>query len=198
MKTFLDIENKTFHFSNCDTCEARCCDGRKGSVFAQIILEDFEEVYKNFPILFIFGDLGYLKPVILISDGTGFCPYIQDHKCTIYEQRPSICRAYPLSPNVDDKIYIDDSCPAVSDVSSAESSMIVKEGKITENFFYKSLEAYQEKYIQTHFELDTINDKKDFEMIKIINNIKFYKYIGSKSNTYIKYHQNSLINNPII
>ena len=192
MKTFLDIENKSYNFSNCNDCPARCCDGREGTVFAQIILEDFELVYKNFPILFTFGDLGYLKAVILFSNGKGFCPYIKDHKCTIYDQRPSICRVYPLSPNVDDKIYLDDSCPAIVDVDNHDSIPIVKDGKVTEQFFYKTLQSYQDKYIETHIELEKINEKKHFEIYQTINNINFYKYVGDVLTPYISFHHKSL------
>lgn len=195
MKNFLDINNKSFHFSNCNSCEARCCDGRKGSLFAQIILDDFELVHKNFPILFIFGELGYLKPVILLSNGKDFCPYIKENRCTIYDQRPSICRLYPLSPNVDAKIYIDDSCPAVTIEPENGSTPIVKEGEVTKDFYYKSLESYQDKYIETHFEFEKINAKEDFEIVTHINNITFYKYIGDTRTPYIKYHQISLNNN---
>lgn len=195
MKTFLDISNKTFSFSDCNDCKARCCDGREGTVFAQLILEDFEIVAKNFPILFTFGEMGYLKAVVLFSDGTGFCPYIKDHKCTIYDERPSICRVYPLSPNVDNKIYIDDSCPAI-EITNA--SKIVDNGMVTQQFHYKTLEDYQDKYIETHHELEKINDINNFESVIKINNITFYKYIGNQRNKYINYHISSLIHNKIL
>ena len=195
MKTFLDTENKSFTFSSCEGCPSRCCDGREGTVFSQLLLEDFEVVSKNFPILFTFGDLGYLKAVILFSDGKSFCPYIKDHKCTIYDERPSICRVYPLSPNIDNKIYIDDSCPAIN---INEGNVIVNEGKVTKDFAYSTLEDYQEKYIQTHLELEKINDIKNFESVIKINNMIFYKYIGNVTNNYINHHISSLINNYII
>jgi Fe-S-cluster containining protein len=191
LKTFLDTENKSFAFSSCEGCPARCCDGREGTVFSQLILDDFEAVSKNFPILFTFGDLGYLKAVILFSDGKSFCPYIKDHKCTIYDERPSICRVYPLSPNVDDKVYIDDSCPAVS-VNNGEK--IVDTGEVTKNFSYPTLNNYQDKYLETHLELEKINDIKDFEIVANINNIAFYKYIGNIHSKYISHHISSLDN----
>lgn len=189
MKTFLDTTEKSFTFSSCDGCPSKCCDGNEGTIFAQILLEDFEVVYKNFPILFTFGELGYLKAVILFSDGKSFCPYIKNHQCTIYKERPSICRVYPLSPNVDNKIYIDDSCPAVN---SEKGEQIVKNGKITEPFFYDTLSDYQNKYIQTHLELEKINSKNDFIEVKKINNISFFKYIGKEKKQYLEYHSSSL------
>jgi len=195
MKTFLEITDKTFNFTNCENCQARCCDGREGTVFAQLILEDFEIVSKNFPILFTFGDMGYLKAVVLFTNGTGFCPYVKDNKCSIYEQRPSICRVYPLSPNIDNKVYIDDSCPAVSLV---DGEKIIDNGNVVKDFMYPTLENYQDKYIQTHLELEKINDIKEFESVISINNITFYKYIGKNRNKYINYHISSLINKNII
>ena len=195
MKTFLDTTDKSFSFSSCEGCPARCCDGREGTVFSQLILEDFEIVSKNFPILFTFGEMGYLKAVILFSDGTSFCPYIKDHKCTIYDERPSICRVYPLSPNIDNKIYIDDSCPAVE---NNNYNKIIDFGKITKPFEYPTLTSYQDKYIETHLQLEQINDKNNFEQVISVNNITFYKYIGTERNQYINYHIDSLINNFII
>ena len=195
MKTFLDTTNKSFTFSSCEGCPAKCCDGREGTIFSQLTLEDFEVVSKNFPILFTFGDLGYLKAVILFSDGKSFCPYIQDHKCTIYEERPSICRVYPLSPSIDNKIYIDDNCPAIN---QNVGKQIVENGIVTSNFTYPTLNNYQDKYIETHFELEKINDINDFTSVISINNITFYKYTGQVKNKYINYHISSLKNNSII
>ncbi len=191
MKTFLDTTDKSFTFSSCDGCPSKCCDGNEGTIFAQILLEDFEMVYKNFPILFTFGELGYLKAVILFSDGKSFCPYIKNHQCTIYEQRPSICRVYPLSPNIDNNIYIDDSCPAVN---SEKGQQIVKDGDIKEPFFHSNLSDYQNKYIQTHLELEKVNIKNDFIEVKKINNISFFKYIGNIKNKYLEYHNDSMKN----
>ena len=96
MKTFLDTTDKSFTFSSCNGCPSRCCDGKEGTIFSQLILDDFEVVSKNFPILFTFGEMGYLKANVFFSDGENFCPYIINHQCSIYDQRPSICRAYPL------------------------------------------------------------------------------------------------------
>jgi len=194
LKTFLDTTDKSFSFSSCEGCPAKCCDGREGTIFSQLILEDFEMVSKNFPILFTFGEMGYLKAVVLFSDGTSFCPYIKDHKCTIYDERPSICRVYPLSPNIDDKVYIDDSCPAVE---NNNNNKIIDSGEVTSPYKYKTLNSYQDKYIQTHLELEKINDINNFESVININNITFYKYIGRQSSKYIKYHISSLKNNPL-
>jgi len=191
MKQFIDTKNNTYTFSSCEICPAKCCDGRQGTVFAQIILEDFKTVYKNFPILFLFGELGYLKPIVLLTNGVGFCKYLKDFKCSIYEQRPSICRAYPLSPNVDDNIYIDEVCPAVNDKQNS-SQTIISNSQISPAFDYKTLHNYQDKYIETHYEMENFNNKDDFSIVAIINGIEFYKCNKLYENEFMKMHQDSL------
>lgn len=192
MKQFIPIKNNSFSFSNCEQCEARCCDGRKGSTFSQIILDDFKKIYTNFPILFTFGDLGYLKPVVILSNGVNFCKYINNHKCTIYEQRPEVCRIYPLSINIDEKIYIDITCPAINS-EEKNSSPIISQGQINKHFYNKTFENYQNKYIDTHNEFEKFNKKEDFSLAIKLNNIVFYKYNKESNNQYMKMHLQSLI-----
>ena len=178
------------NFSSCDNCQARCCDGKEGSVYAQIILSDFEKTYKYFPILFLFGELGYLKPVILLSDGKNHCPYIENYKCIIYENRPTICKVYPLSANLDNLVYFDNLCPAITDIGMP----MVENNQINKNFHSEILDDYQDKYIKTHEMFAPFNKKEDFEEVTIINNEKFYKYIGKQKNHYLELHLKSLIN----
>lgn len=177
-------------FTSCDTCDARCCDGKQGSIYAQIILDDFEKIYKNFSILFTFGELGYLKPVVLLSNGKDHCIYIKDFKCTIYDERPSICKLYPLSANLDNHIYFDMNCPAISDFGVP----LVENNHVMPAFNSNILEDYQNSYILTHQEFVPFNKEENFELVTIINNESFYKYIGSSNNTYMRMHQNSLSN----
>ncbi len=160
MKRFIDTTKQTFTFSSCEGCPARCCDGREGSIFSELILEDFEQVSKNFPIVFTFGELGYLKANVLLSNGKDFCPYIVDYKCTIYDERPSVCRIYPLSQNIDNKVYIDDLCPALS---SDIGIKIVDNGNLSKNFTHPKLDNYQDKFIETHSHLEQFDDKCNFE-----------------------------------
>jgi len=192
MKQFIETSNKIYNFSSCEICQANCCNGQKGTLFAQIILEDFKEVYENFPIVFIFGELGYIKPVVLLTNGNSFCKYLKEYKCTIYEKRPSICRVYPLSANIDNKIYIDELCPAV-DESFDENNYIVKDNAIHKNFDYKTLHEYQDKYIETFHELDQFNKKEDFSLAIQINGIQFFKFKKDVDNKYMQMHQKSLI-----
>ena len=153
MKTFIPTTNRTFRFSSCQECEANCCNGKHGTLFAQIILNDFEKIYKYFPILFLKGELGYLKPVVVLTNGKEHCRYEKDFRCTIYENRPSICQVYPLSVNIDDNYYIDFNCPAIKD----KGEVIVKDKEVNKSFYNEILDDYKEKYIQTHFEFDNFN-----------------------------------------
>jgi Fe-S-cluster containining protein len=190
LKTFLDIKNNSFFFSSCNNCPSKCCDGKEGTIYSQLILDDFELVSRNFPILFTFGELGYLKANILFTNGVDFCPYIKDYQCEIYDERPSICRVYPLSPHLDNNIYIDDSCPAINKNFGIK---IVENGEVINLDNYPTLIDYQKKFIDTHLYLEQFNDKKDFKKVLTIKDIDFYSYIGvNKTDKYIKLHLSSL------
>jgi len=191
MKTFIDTTDKSFTFSSCEGCSARCCDGREGSVYSELLLEEFERVSKNFPILFTFGELGFLKANVLLSNGKDFCPYIVEHKCTIYNDRPQVCRNYPLSPHLDNHIYIDDSCPAITSENGID---IVKEGIVEIPFYNDSLENYQDKFINTYNHLKEFNVASDFQKVVTINGIEFFKFIGRSEDKFIKLHIQSMSN----
>lgn len=195
MKTFIETTDKTFAFSSCDACPARCCDGREGSIFSQLLLSDFRQVAKNFPILFTFGEMGYLKANVLLSDGNNFCPYIVENKCTIYDERPAVCRNYPLSANINNKIYIDDSCPAVfSNLDEQVGIKIVDDDRITKEFNSESLINYQDKFLDTHLHLAQFNDKINFEKVVTIKNMEFYQFVGTTEDKYMQIHIDSMKN----
>lgn len=192
MKQFIQTENKTYSFSSCETCPAKCCNGKEGTTFSQIILEDFNMIHKKFPILFIFGELGYIKPVVLLTNGKEHCKYLKDFRCSVYEQRPSVCRVYPLSANIDNNIYIDELCPAVNDKDN-KSKTIIKENFISSSFDYNILHDYQDKYIDTHYELEQFNKKENFSLAITINGMSFFKCDINFENQYMQMHQKSLI-----
>ncbi|RBQ32393.1 zinc/iron-chelating domain-containing protein [Arcobacter sp. FW59] len=181
MKDFIPISNQNFTFGDCKNCQAQCCSALYGSIYSQILKEEFETVYKNFPILFIFGSLDFIKPVILLSNGFDFCPHLKDFRCTIYENRPKVCKTYPLSPNLDNQVYIDSSCPELN------------KGTNKLNFEDEVFKNYQEKYIQTHFEFENLK-RKDFELVCTIRNENFYKYMGDENSSYLNFHKLSLEN----
>ncbi len=181
MKNFVRLENRNIKFGDCKNCSAHCCSGIFGSIFSQILKEEFEYVYENFPILFIFGSLDFVKPVILLSNGFDFCPHLKDFKCTIYQNRPKVCKTYPLSPNIDNFIYIDNSCP---ELNKADNIL---------NFEDDIFEDYQTKYINTHFEFEKFK-KEDFKEVLSIKEIIFYKFIGKEKSKYLDFHKLSLKN----
>lgn len=187
MKNFIQIKKLSFSFSSCETCEAKCCSGLYGSNFSQLLLEDFQKVYKNFPILFTFGDLGYLKANVILSKEYEYCKYIKDNKCQIYENRPSVCRTYPLSPNIDNEIYIDTSCPAL--ISGDD---FVKNGSINKKIDNSPFINYQDKFIDTHFYLEKFNIKEDFEIALNIKGMNFYKYTKTSNDKYMLFHKESI------
>lgn len=188
MHFFKNINDFSYSFSSCECCNAACCDGSKNILYAQIILEDFKLVSKNFPILFIFGELGYAKPVVLLTNGKDFCKYIKNNRCTIYESRPSICRVYPLSANIDNQVYIDQSCPALSmsDKKPVDNTKILKE------FDNPILDNYQDKYINTHNQFDQYNQKENFNLVFTINGVKLFKFNKDFDDEYVKLHLKSL------
>ena len=189
MKSFENVENRSFTFGSCETCEANCCDGRKGSVMAPINIEDFQSVSQYFPIAFILGELGFIQPVVLLNNAKKFCPYVKDHRCTIYENRPSICRIYPLSPTLDNRLFIDTNCPAVNE----QGNYIVKEGVVQEPFMDEKLENHQIKCVQTYVTFKEHNNPDDYkELIRFHESVLYrYKYDDS-DNLYLKLHLKSL------
>jgi len=103
---FVDINDlHLLKFNNCKDCD-ECC---KNKYLAPLVLDDFEKVYKYFPI--IFAKLDFYKPVIMISSKNG-CPYLENGLCTIYENRPPACKLYPYSPWYD-KLLLDIACKGV-------------------------------------------------------------------------------------
>jgi Fe-S-cluster containining protein len=157
-------------------------------MFSQIVLSDFKKSYQYFPILFIKGELGYIKPVILLSNGSDHCPYIQSFKCSIYENRPTICKAYPLSAHITNDIFYDTTCPGVCE----EGFDLYTKGQVSPHFYSEIFDDYQDKYIQTHLEMEKINKTEDFQLIFTLKNNLFYKYIGNEMNPYISMHKESL------
>lgn len=188
MHFFKKLSNSSYTFSSCDGCEALCCDGSKNILYAQIILSDFEQISKYFPILFIFGELGFAKPVVVLTNGKDFCKYITNNRCTIYEERPSICRVYPLSAHIDNETYIDEFCPGVS----WNTNKTVNNEKITKDFDNEILNDYQDKYIQTHNQFEQYRQEENFELVMTINGVKFFKFNKDFDDEYLKIHHESL------
>jgi len=195
--SFISSEDKTFSFNGCDACDAKCCNGARGSVYAPITLEDFDSVYQNFAIVFSFGDLGYPKSHILLNDGINYCKYLKNNKCTIYENRPSPCKTYPLSPTIFDEPYIDTGCPSVSE---SKENVILENAEIkSQNFKNDIFKNYSDIYIKTHHHLVYLKENGQFKTIIQAKDILFFAYIPSettKEDKYVQMHHQSLIHLP--
>lgn len=190
MKAFKETTNSSYYFSSCDICDAKCCKGFYNTVCSQIILEDFEKVYENFPIVFMLGELNYLKPVILLTNGIDDCKYLENNKCNIYEKRPQVCRTYPLSPHLTNIPYIDINCPAVGE----DGKLIVQNTVVGNEFNHEVFDNYQDKYIKMHFHFDKFNDKENIKFLIKIRNENFYIFKEDFSDEFLKMHLSSLKN----
>lgn len=186
--TFVNIKNNDLFFSGCSTCEGNCCNGAKGFSLSPLILEDFEEVYKNFAIIFSIQEKK-LKAYVLLNNGKEHCKYYIDNKCSIYEQRTPACKLYPISPYFEN-ILIDTECPSIN-MEFGES--ICSEGKLNDKFFTKRLLNFNDKLKESFDFYDSIYYINDFKFIGHISGMPFLKYNKSSDNKYIKMHLESLI-----
>ena len=174
---FVDIRHlELLKFKGCKEC-TECCK----KPLAPLILEDFKIIYNYFPILI--AKLDYLRPVMLLSNEIS-CPYLNNGKCTIYENRPPACKIYPYSPWYD-KILLDLSCSGVG--CEGEYLPLNKKEFYNSSFYEERFENIKEKLNKTKKWLS----KKDLIKIGSIKNIEIYK-TDSINDEYDRMHQNSL------
>lgn len=187
---FVNITTKELYFSGCDSCESECCDGSKGFSLSPLILEDFEEVYKNFPILFGWKDK-QVQAYVMLNDGKGSCRYLEDGKCSIYDQRTPACKLYPVSPYFE-HILIDTDCPSVNET---EGNKILVSNTEKGAFFHKRLENFKEKREKAQEFFKSISDINNFKFHTHLNGMALLRYNSNSSNEYIQMHLESLKNN---
>ena len=185
--SFVNIKSHNFHFHGCSTCEGHCCNGAKGFAASPLILEDFEEVYKNFPIVFSIKEKK-LVAYVLLNDGKNYCKYYVNQQCSIYLQRPPACKLYPVSPYFE-HLLVDTACPSVNKDSGYS---LCNDGKLNSAFATKRLENFVEKLAQTNTFLESISTLEDFEQVGNLLGIPLLKYIKPSDNKYIKMHLESL------
>ena len=188
--SYINIREKDFYFSGCHSCDKRCCDGRAGYSLTPLVVEDFMEVYKHFPILF--GSVnGVFRPLMVLNDGDSACSYLDENgSCSIYEERPPACRLYPLSPFFDE-VFIDAACPSVS--GDAVGVSIVEKGNVCKEFYHKRLENFAQKLENTStFMEELVADENDFELVGEVSGVALYKYSGKIENEMIQMHRESL------
>lgn len=185
--SFVNIKNHDLHFHGCSTCEGNCCNGAKGFAASPLILEDFEEVYKNFPILFSIKEQKIVA-YVLLNDGKGHCKYYINNQCSIYEQRTPACKLYPISPYFKD-ILVDTACPSIK---SDFGSSLCNGGKLNSEFYTQRLENFVEKLELTNEFFESINDVNHFVYVGEVLGLPLLKYNKPSDSKYIKMHLESL------
>jgi len=153
------------YFKGCKDC-TKCCDGTQ-FFLAPLVLDDFEKVKPYFEIRAIILD--DIIPVMLFNDGNSPCKYLEEGKCTIYENRPPACKIYPFSPFFDE-IFIDLSCDAIS--FEGDRLPTSKEELLKSNFFDERMINLTEKRAKT---IEYMKNQK-LEFDKEIKGIKLYKF----------------------
>lgn len=185
--SFVNIKSHNFHFHGCSTCEGHCCNGSKGFAASPLILDDFEEVYKNFPILFSIKDQK-LVAYVLLNNGKNHCKYYVNQQCSIYEQRTPACKLYPVSPYFE-HIFVDTNCPSVKHDFGYS---LCQDGILNSAFYTKRLDSFVEKLEETNAFLESINTMEHFEYVGNLLGIPLLKYTKPSDNKYIKMHLLSL------
>jgi hypothetical protein len=175
---------ETMNFTTCEGCKSPCCDGSRFN-FLPLILDDFSDVYTQFPIVFAQIMQEWRALIVLTMDGEA-CRYYKDGLCTIYTSRPPGCQLYPLNPYYDD-ILIDTSCEALS----AESgTFFASKDRVSESFYHKRLENFDLKRKKTVEYLLKLEDQ--FSFIGEMGDVSLYRYSGKHDDEYIKMHYSSL------
>jgi hypothetical protein len=151
------------------------------------VLDDFEEVYKNFAIQFAYIK-DELKAQIVINKGNGSCGYLVNNQCSIYDERPPACKMYPISPYYED-FYIDVACPAITDDADKGEWICSNEG-FNSKFYHKRVDNFLYKLEDTMKFLTIIKD--DLEPSIVVQGIQLYNYTGKLDNEHIKMYKESL------
>lgn len=185
---FVNIkEVQDMYFSSCDGCNNNCCSAPRVSL-APMVLDDFEYVYKNFAIQFVYHNLE-LKVNMVINQGEGSCKYYQNQKCSIYAIRPPGCIMFPISPYFDE-FYINLDCQALS-TDSTKGDWICKDNQYNKAFHNSRVENFVSKLNKTKEFLNEI-EKNITPSIKI-GDIQLFDYIGDMQNEYIDMYRQSLV-----
>lgn len=186
--SFVNIKKNNLFFNGCATCDGNCCNGARGFALSPLILEDFEEVYKNFTITFALNDRK-LRAYVILNNGKDHCKYYINNQCSIYEQRTPACKLYPVSPYFEN-ILIDTECPSIN---TEYGEAICSEGKLNDTFSTDRLTDFNEKLKASFDFYDSIHNINNFKFLGDILGMQLLKYVGPSDNKYIKMHKESLI-----
>jgi Fe-S-cluster containining protein len=77
----------------CDECKGRCC------TYPGFLRQEYKNVRDKhgIPKGTISRNLGFIR-VLYKTDGT--CPFLKDGACSIYEDRPNVCKKYGEVPQL--------------------------------------------------------------------------------------------------
>jgi Fe-S-cluster containining protein len=187
INTFINIDQHDFYFKGCSSCDGDCCNGAKGFALSPLILEDFEDVYKNFAIVFATIDK-QLRAFVVLNDGKTHCRYYKENRCSIYEDRTPACRLYPVSPYFE-HILVDTECPSINlDFGTRVSN----DAKLEDAFYTNRLDDFSTKLKNSFSFYKSINDIANFEKVGNILGMDILKYTKQNNNRYIQMHKQSL------
>ncbi len=65
-----------------------------------------------------------------LRNAEGACYFLKDNKCTIYENRPTGCRIYPLVLDESGKVVVDEVCPLKDEIEAELTPEVVKQAAI--------------------------------------------------------------------
>ena len=171
-------------FSSCDGC-VDCCTHYP---FVPIFLEEFEEIYKNFPI--VFARIGNDKfALALLYKDENRCRYLKDSACSIYEQRPGACKIYPIIP-INTELYYDASCGATN---YNNGTFLFENSLPNAGFYHHRLENFATKRAKLSAFLETIWDA----LIPLANvqGVEVLAFTKDSDNCFLKWHQESIVLN---
>lgn len=177
-------------FSHCQGCQTSCCDGSR-FIFAPLILEDFVDVYRYFPIFF--AKLYDEWRILMLFSQEGACRYYTNGECSIYSHRPPSCRLYPLSPYFDE-IFVDRGCGAVN--THQHGNVLVSGGSINPAFYHERLDNFPAKRQRTISYLAAI--APFLVPYTTFQGIMIYRYEGGDHDPYIRMHHASLEKFPLV
>ncbi len=184
---FVNIHDHDIYFQGCSRCEGFCCQGKNGFMMAPLILDDFEEVFEHFPIVFAFHE-SHLNVFMLINDGQSACRYLSANGCSIYDHRPPACKLYPISPYYE-HILVDTSCPSVN---FSHGTKLCRQGKLHQAFQTRRLENFVAKRAATQAFLRTLDCQRDLSLLGEVSGIQLYAYAGTSAHRCMAMHRHSL------
>lgn len=96
-KPYLDMLTLILSQVHCSVCDAPCCRGNPRGIPFDLPPSEYERLSKKY------GSQHF----ILGGDGDAIipmpCPFLEGGKCSIYEDRPSMCVLYPVQPGGTDE-----------------------------------------------------------------------------------------------